>query len=367
MNAETNDITSPGSRMLFPAARRWIDSIMRGVTVEDALARRVDNFLALRIVAASMVIYGHASTIAPAVKGPDIFVRSGWGIYSGDIAVDIFFLISGFLVTGSYIRQKNLYAFAKARFLRVYPAYVLNVVGLALVYGLLFTSLPKAAYLQQADVWNYITTNLKMSSSMAWSLPGVFEHGIRTSTINGSQWTLPAEVRMYVLLGVMATLGLLTSARVTTAVLGALLVLGVLRPELFPLHQDWFRLAAYFSVGVLVYMHRSRLHVRLEWIVALVLLAILTRHLAIYPMAFALALGGVVLGLAYLTPPLRWLARFGDPSYGVYLWGWPCQQAVAHLLPGAGVVLHVSLALAIALGLGYASWTVLEKQALRWK
>ena len=367
MKAQTNNIPTPGWSKRFAAIRRWFDSVMQGVTVEDALARRVDNFLALRIVAASLVIYGHASAIAPMVNGPDIFVRSGWGIYSGDIAVDIFFLISGFLVTGSYIRQKSLYAFAKARFLRVYPAFVLNVVALAVVYGLLFTSLPRLTYLHQGEVWNYITTNLKMSSNMAWNLPGVFEHGMKTATINGAQWTLPAEVRMYVLLGVMAALGLLTSTRVATVVLGALLVVGMLRPDFFPLHQDWVRLAGYFVAGVLIYMHRSRLHVRLEWIVALVLLAILTRHLSIYPVTFALALGGVVLGLAYLTPPLLWLGRFGDPSYGVYLWGWPCQQVVAHLVPGAGLVLHVSLALSMALALGYASWTVLEKQALRLK
>lgn len=347
--------------------RARLPLLRASVTVQEALARRSDNFLILRMVAASMVIYGHAHAIAPAVNATDLFVRMGWGIYSGDIAVNVFFLVSGFLVTGSYIRQKSLYAFAKARFLRVYPAYVLNVVVLALVYGLLFTTLPKAVYLHSATVWDYIGTNLKMSSNMAWTLPGVFEQGMKTATINGSQWTLPAEVRMYVLLGVLGALGMLGSARVATIVLAALLVVGALRPDLLPLHQDWFRLGGYFVLGVLIYMHRASIHVRLELVVALVLLAVLTRHLAVYPATFALALAGVVLWLAYLTPPLRWLDRFGDPSYGIYLWGWPSQQVVAHLLPAAGLFVHVSLALVMAIVLGYASWTVLEKQAMRLK
>lgn len=347
--------------------RTWIGSALAGVTVKDALARRADNFLILRIIAAAMVIYGHAPHIAPAVAGEDVFVRFGWGIYSGDIAVDVFFLISGFLVTGSYIRNNSLYLFAKARFLRVYPAFVLNVVVLALIYGLLFTTRPAADYLHQSGVWQYISTNLKMSSNMAWTLPGMFEEGMKTATVNGSQWTLPAEVRMYVLLGVLGAMGLFASTRVATVVLGGLVVAGMLRPDLFPLHQDWFRLAGYFVLGVLTYVHRASIQIRLELVVALVMLAVLTRHLPIYPVAFALTLGSAVLWFAYLTPPWRWLGRFGDPSYGIYLWGWPCQQVVAHMLPGAGLVLHVALALAMAIVLGYASWTMLEKQAMRFK
>src|SRR5690349_10041412 len=70
------------------AIRTWLASIFHGITVEDALARRADNFLILRIIAAALVIYGHAPHIAPAVSGSDLFVRMHWGIYSGDIAVN---------------------------------------------------------------------------------------------------------------------------------------------------------------------------------------------------------------------------------------------------------------------------------------
>ena len=345
----------------------WLKSIREGVTIDRALAKRADNFLILRIVAAALVIYGHAPHIAPAVDNIDFFVRMGWGHYSGDIAVDMFFLISGFLVTGSYIRQKSLYKFAKARFLRVFPAFLLNVTALALVYGLLLTTLPKMDYLRQPDTWNYITTNLKMTSNMAWTLPGVFEEGLKTSTINGSQWTLPAEVRMYVLLGVMGALGLFASVRVTTVVLVALFFVALLHPEFFPLHPGWFRPGGFFLLGVLIFMHRTWITLRLETAIAVVMLAVLTHHLAIYSVTFALALAGVVFSFAYLTPPLRWLERFGDPSYGIYLWGWPCQQLVAHFAPGAGLVLHVTTSIILAVALGYASWMVLEKRALRFK
>lgn len=338
-----------------------------GVTLQDGLSRKKDNFLILRIIAASLVIYGHAPHLAPAVSNVDIFVRLGWGHYSGDIAVDAFFLISGFLVTGSYIRQNDLYKFAKARFLRVFPAFLLNVTLLALVYGAVFTTYPLGDYFYSKGTWDYIFVNLKYSSTMIWTLPGVFEHGMKTSTINGSQWTLPAEVRMYVLLGVMGGAGLLLSKRLGSMVLLAFVVLGLSHPEFFPLHPGWFRVAGFFTLGVLCYLHRESIVVRFDLVVALVLLAILTHHLPTYVFTFPLAVAVVVFGVAYLLPPLTFLERYGDPSYGIYLWGWPSQQLVAYIMPGASLYAHVALALIVAGLAGYASWNFFERHMLRFK
>jgi peptidoglycan/LPS O-acetylase OafA/YrhL len=49
------------------------------------------------------------------------------------------------------------------------------------------------------------------------------------------------------------------------------------------------------------------------------------------------------------------------------LWGWPIQQVVAYFIPGAGLGLHVGLAVVLALATGYASWHFLERHALRLK
>ncbi len=196
-----------------------------------------------------MVIYGHAKAIAPAVEQEDFFVWAGFGHYSGHIAVNIFFLVSGFLVTGSLMRQRNPLNFFKLRALRLVPGYAVNVALLALVLGAVMTTLPVHDYLRSPEVWAYIVKNLHLSSDMAWNLPGVFEQNAKTSTINGSQWTLPAEVRMYVLLGVAGLIGLFHSARVATFATLAILAIGAFVPYYLPLHQDWFRLGLYFSLG----------------------------------------------------------------------------------------------------------------------
>lgn len=314
-----------------------------------------------------MVIYGHATAIAPAVSREDFFTWIGVGHYSGHIAVNIFFMVSGFLVTGSLMRQRNVLNFFKLRALRLVPGYLVNLVLLALVLGTLMTTLPAGEYLRRPEVWKYITQNLQFSSDMVWTLPGVFESGSKSSVINGSQWTLPAEVRMYVLLGVGGLIGLFRSVRVATWATLIVMALGAFFPQSLPLHQDWFRLGLYFSIGVLAYLHRGTVQISYLFVVGLVGLAVLTRQLPGYELTLALAISAIVFATAYLTPQIRWLERYGDPSYGIYLWGWPSQQLVAHFLPGAGLALHVVIAVTMAVFLGYASWHLVEKHALKLK
>jgi peptidoglycan/LPS O-acetylase OafA/YrhL len=102
-------------------------------------------------------------------------------------------------------------------------------------------------------------------------------------------------------------------------------------------------------------------------LIGLVMLAVLTKHLPTYSLSFPLALSGFVFVFAYMTPVVGWLERFGDPSYGIYLWGWPCQQLVAFFVPAAGLFVHVTLSLTMAVLFGYASWHLVEKHALKFK
>lgn len=283
-------------RDLFRRAKAWL----RGEDgphemLSEALDRRNDNFLVIRIVAAVMVIYGHVALAPKWTTFGDLFrVVVDWGYYSGDIAVNTFFLISGLLVSNSFIRQRSLYRFAKARFLRIVPGFFVNVVLLALPIGLLLTTLDASSYLHDARTWSYITTNLKFRSDLAWTLPGVFEN-LRYTTVNGSQWTLPAEVRMYLLLAIFGAFGLLRTVRTANIALAVFVAGAVIHPDFYPLDQTWFQPAAYFALGIALFINRSHLPLRFDVVLAAVVLAVISRRLPIYPLTFALALAAVVL------------------------------------------------------------------------
>ncbi|HOZ23688.1 MAG TPA: acyltransferase, partial [Thermomonas sp.] len=178
-------------------------------TIQSYLTTRRDNFLLLRIIAALMVIYGHSFVLARDVGTTDVFLGNGWPFYSGDIAVMMFFVISGFMVSGSYLARANLTEFMTARLLRIVPAFLFVLMVCALVIGPLLTSLDTQDYFSSADVRRYITRNLAFSSDMAWTLPGVFaDH--RMASVNGSLWTLPAEMRMYLLVAALGVLALVS-------------------------------------------------------------------------------------------------------------------------------------------------------------
>ena len=81
---------------------------------------------------------------------------------------------------------------------------------------------------------------------------------------------------------------------------------------------------------------------------------------------FALAEAMFVFWFAYRT---RWYGynRLGDYSYGLYLWGFPMQQVVAHHVPAAMPLANAALALPLAAALAVVSWHSIEKPALSLK
>jgi peptidoglycan/LPS O-acetylase OafA/YrhL len=87
-----------------------------------------------------------------------------------------------------------------------------------------------------------------------------------------------------------------------------------------------------------------------------------------------------VLGLIFALPPaivwvgsrswpvLRSAGRFGDLSYGIYLWAWPVQQILVMLFgKSLSVWQHMAVALPVTVACALASWHLVEKRALRLK
>jgi peptidoglycan/LPS O-acetylase OafA/YrhL len=340
----------------------------RPFTLADGLALPQDNFLLLRVLAAAAVIYGHGYAIVAHRGPPEVFTWIGWGVYSGTIAVDMFFLTSGFLVTGSFLRRHNVLDFAWARTLRLLPAYALCLVGCAFVLGAFYTALPLVDYLKDPATRGYVLTNLHFNLNMAWELPGVFTDNPRRSTINGSIWTLPAEVRMYLWVALVGGLGILSRRAYCNILLAGLFVLGLVAPDylvMVPL-QAFVRLAGFFALGVFCYINRDVVPASGWLALALAAVTWLLRKTPLYSFAFGLAEAAFVFWFAYRT---RWHGynRFGDYSYGIYLWGFPAQQVIAHHFPTAAPLTNAALSLPLATALAVVSWHLVEKPALSLK
>ena len=72
----------------------------------------------MRLIAALAVIYGHASAVTG--KGPaDIFLQWVGYKFIGGVAVDVFFVISGYLITQSALSKNGLIYYCASRILRI--------------------------------------------------------------------------------------------------------------------------------------------------------------------------------------------------------------------------------------------------------
>lgn len=336
------------------------------LTLADAYDRGDDNFLLLRLLAAMMVIYGHSYAIVGDKSG-DVLVRANWGTYSGAIAVDMFFVISGFLVTGSAARRANVWSFLKARFLRLMPAYLVCLVSTAFLIGSIATTEPLGSYLRHPETLVYVYGNLGLRE-LHWTLPGVFKTHPH-QTLNGSIWTLPAEASMYLWLAAMVLAGAFKRVWLAAAGVAALVLLGAMNWQRFPMllvNDEFARFAALFAVGAVAFLVRRFIPIHGLIAAGLVFAAYMARPSPVFQVLLGAAEAYFCFWFAYAW---HWRAfnRFGDYSYGVYLWGWPSQQ-VAYALLGATTANRLTVVAAfIALALGIASWHFIERPALALK
>jgi peptidoglycan/LPS O-acetylase OafA/YrhL len=337
-------------------------------TLEDGLESRRDNFLLLRLLAASLVIYRHGGAMTGGAGFRDFIPWLGWGTDSGKVAVDIFFLVSGFMITGSYLRRRHLTDFLWARMLRIFPAYIFCLTACAFILGAVYTTLPYADYYRNPDVIHYVLQNMKLQSTMIWKLPGVFVDNPQRATINGSIWTLPAEARMYLWVGLLGLLGVLSRRWLGSLVIATLFSIGIFWPTnpILMLPDIYLHVAGMFALGAICYIYRKKIPAGWPYFLLMAALTFLLRETILYPFAFGLALSQFCFAFAYCIP---WYGfnRFGDYSYGVYLWGCPMQQTIAHHFPNLPPIGNSLLAFPLALALGVLSWHVIESQALKLK
>jgi len=336
---------------------------------------RDNNFNLIRIVAAYAVLVIHSFPLAVG-NGAAVPFRDILGMTVGDIAVDVFFITSGFLVTASLLTRKSAIEFVWARVLRIFPALLvmllLTVVGL----GLFFTTLSWSSYLIDPKLYRYFLKSLTLFSGVEYELPGVFESNPYKNAVNGSLWTMPFEVKMYATLAIIwMLLRRIPRCRVkafeVTILAGVCLagILNVLAHFNLIGGGHAFRLSFMFFGGASLFVLRERI-VLSSFVFSLFALAL---GVAVFnPHAFFIVysatLAYILIYLAYV--PAGYVRRYnklGDYSYGVYIYAFPVQQSTAALIPGISVSSMVMISSVVTLAFAVLSWHLLEKHALKLK
>jgi len=169
------------------------------IPLSDYTISRNNNFNLIRFIAAVLVLFSHSFALVLGVADTEPLVVLV-GMTAGTIAVDVFFIASGFLITSSYVARNNLLTFFWARLLRIYPALIISVLFCVFVLGPLFTKNNLDDYLSDSQTYRYLVKNAILFFGVEYRLPGVFLDLPYAAIVNGSLWTLPYEVRLYVIL-----------------------------------------------------------------------------------------------------------------------------------------------------------------------
>jgi peptidoglycan/LPS O-acetylase OafA/YrhL len=340
---------------------------------------RDNNFNLIRFLAAALVLFSHSWPLT-GTGGEPLERLAGFSL--GHLAVDVFFAVSGFLVTGSLLGRGRLGAFLRARTLRIFPALLVSSALTAFVLGAFLTTRPLSLYFRDIDTWRYA---LQDATCWPWrivyGLPGVFAHVPYPDAVNGSLWSLPFELDMYAALalaGLLAFTGprLLPERWLRPLVLASavIMILAYTGNEIFDYapgfnRRQFIRLAALFATGASFYELRERIPLtRVAFAASLAALAasLVWGHVSrfLYPLALEYA----VLWLAFVPAgAVRAYNRLGDYSYGFYLWAFPVQQCVVAWRPGTSLFALTALAIPPTLVLAVLSWHLLEAPMLALK
>jgi peptidoglycan/LPS O-acetylase OafA/YrhL len=350
---------------------------MTGASIAGAIAApalaevtdgRDNNVLALRFLAAGAVILFHSYALTDRWTDEPL-----WAAFAplnlGALGVHVFFVLSGFLVTQSWLTRPTLRSFAAARALRIYPALVAATVFTILLAGATST-LPWREYLASPVTAHYLLGNAS-GASFVTHLPGVFPNNPMPDA-NGSLWTLPVELRLYVAVAIAGAVGLFLRPRAWLAAALVLVAAALAWPDAVPLAPSvpvTRQLAFLFLLGSLACVWQR--HLRLSLPVAALAVAIVLADVtggAREGIAHAFLLAYVVLVVGW-HPALRVsrVARLPDLSYGLYVYAFPIQQAIVHLDPGVAPARLFALTLACTLAVSAVSWYVIEAPMLKLK
>lgn len=324
-----------------------------------------------RLVFAAMVLFAHSWFTAGAGASPGFRGENlgGW-------AVAGFFVVSGFLITGSRFSH-SAGAFLVHRIARIFPAFIVCLVLTAFVFAPI------------ADLWEHGTLRGFLSTgptplNFVWSNLALhinnYDIGHTLDTVpypgawNGSMWTLFYEFCCYMIIWI---LGGLLIVRRSVLPMVVLFVASVANWALLPavihhfgLNEDYqllSHLLPYFLGGALVYYAVQRVGVSAVLGMACVLV---TAGLIVFVpgwggQASAPFMAYGLIWLSTLIPQPRLIAK-NDISYGVYIYAWPMQQLFA--MWGAaqlGMWFYWLTTAAATVFLASLSWVFIEHPILR--
>jgi len=334
-----------------------------------------NGFGFLRLLFASLVIVSHTPELIDGNRSREILTRIFGTISFGDLAVDCFFIVSGYLITASFCKNPSIGRFGLKRVARIYPGFIVCWLICLLVVspmggGNVAFSMSLAA-----------RSLVRIAALQGVVLTDAFQ-GAHFQILNGSIWTIAYEFRCYILAGLLGTCGAFRRPALIAGMSATLMLLFKIVPSptwdhlgsnhlltnATGLPISTCRLTAIFLAGSAFYLFREKI---------------------IYSGGRAMIAAALLIGclfVPYLAEPalascgaylIFWFADWAgsklisninnknDVSYGLYLYAWPIEKLLIMAWPEVSIGAAILITFAASYVLGCLSWLTIEKPALR--
>lgn len=325
---------------------------------------RENNFNLLRFIFASLVIVSHVPELIYGNRSNELLTQIFSTMSFGELAVDSFFIISGYLIVMSWFNNPSFLKFLSSRVLRIVPGFVIASLVCALIIGPIYG---QENYWQKFDYVYYAKSLLQLKYP---NIPPTF-FGSNHPYVNGSMWTIAYEFKCYL---VVLLFGMTSGFRhkwlwlavgLTITLIYTLNELSVLNLASW---KEYFRLSMLFFLGGIYYLHGEKILKQKKYtpFAACALIAFMFVP-ALCEIAVGIFLGFLLLEFALYGKVFAVFNKLPDVSYGIYLYAWPINKIVLWHFPAINAFICILLVFFVSIVAGLLSWYSVERPALRLK
>lgn len=312
-----------------------------------------NNFDILRLALAILVFFYHWNILTQQNISNQLF-------HFGGVAVDIFFIVSGFLIFWSFDNDQNKKNFYMKRFFRIFPIYGF----LIFLQTSFFIVYSNGSFVQ---IGKYFIVNLFFLNFLSPSVENTLMH-LQVNAINGSLWTLKNEVIFYALVPFIF-FAYKKLGKVFFILLYCLSVVYMFVVDYLSLSKLLVQFPSQlrlFLVGILFYIMFNKMNQKN--IYPLVLLSFIAIFLFIESKAFIFTLYPLFLGfiVIWLVFYVKYIKINFDFSYSLYILHFPVIQLSLYfgINPSNPIASFIFL-FCIILILSYLSEKFIEKRFIQ--
>jgi len=338
-------------------------------TIGQAYVGRDNRLTPIRFVLATAVLVEHAIIVTQGPLPPPPLAVNAWSL--SYIAVNAFFILSGFLIADSLERRADIFTYAASRALRIMPALVFLSLAAVFIFGPYFTEMTMAEYWSSGQTWLFPVQVLGFLDT-SQGPAGIFTDLPWAGEFSATLWTLRYEMIAYIAAAIIFFSPLpwnkYTHLVLFAVTAGAYLALSLVWSDAPAIIMSSARLSAAFTLGMVVHGWRHSIPV-VPWpAIAALPLWLMAGEAPWAEPLLNIALSAIIFWFAFanLSGLPTW-STIPDWSYGIYIWHYPIMQAVLYFDSDADPLLIGAISLPTSFLIAAFSWSFIEKPSLRLK